>query len=280
MVVALTLSCCIDSILHAASIQTPAELSQAVKNPLLSTHIESLGNSSQYCVRLTVQNNGDCDFAVNVSPGVVLHHPEAQDILVTRPATMTIAAGQQSDLSLYGFCLQPTAPSPTEGQEFQVAKHNAQMHELAEKLAEGHYDPSQEQSIVWACSREFPAAGLQIERDQDRDFIRFIEELRGEQIPSYMADYGDLLDQPFEGVLREVRGVMIHAANRSFEKVSLNVFGPDNTLVYSLFSDEYIEEGTVYRFRFRMAGSAVSAGTYRLILRNADELIDTLEITI
>ncbi len=259
---------------------TSLSLEDALKRSDLDLSFESLGGSSRDCVSLKAVNRSGKSIRIEVPAGTYLHHPENQDILVTRDAVIALNSGKEGQTELYGFCTQPHSSTPESEEVFKVLEPDKKWTELAGLLKDRGLDASVEQSVVWACTKDYPAGGLMINREKDKDLVEFITTVRGEEVPWYVMDYGDILDRPFQNQLSEVRGIMHYRCQRDLPDSDLYIYAPDGTVVMSIFTDRELEGGANYRFRFSMRGSNVEPGVYKMVLSSKGQTLDTREIEV
>lgn len=258
-------------------------LQDALNEDLVTAEFISRGGSSQLCVDLHLRNLTNAPVHVVVQPGTYLIHDAAQDILVTREEVLVLSPSGRMQSTLYGFCSQPHEGTPQEGDRFTLGvKNNVSdgLATLAGLLAQRNLSAAQEQSVIWAGTPDFPIGGLQINRERHPDVVQAIEHIRGEAVPTYVLDYGELLDRPFRAQLNEVRGVLHYAAERNHSASSLIVYAPDGEPITTLFDDEPLEAGTRYRFRFSLKGTQVGKGMYTMVLSADEQVLHTTEINL
>lgn len=238
---------------------------EGLKQGYLRVDATSKGSSSARCVNLSLKNVHSKTLEVLVPSGTLLTVNDFQDILVTRDEVLVLQPRQSLNRDLYGFCTQPSESTPTEQTKFDVVEGSSVWKELAALLQKENLDPGTEQSVVWACTEEFPLSGVRLVRGDQTALTALIERERGQSIPFYEADYGELLDRPFQNELLEVSGAMVHTTAQH-GKASLIVYDPDGNVVYNIFEEKRLQADATYTFRFRIMGSYLPEGEYKMVL--------------
>lgn len=241
------------------------DLLEGVRNGKLSLQVRGTGSSSSECLSLSVRNLSSTALRVHIPPGTHFENPDVQDILCTRELYVNLAPNSEDELSVYGFCMEPFESTPSENSEFSAKKGETHWVALAQHLQSSQLSPDQEQSAVWACTEDYPLGGLYIDQDSHPELAGYISDLRGEALPEYTLDYGEIIDRPFRQELKEVRGTMQHRP-RSSGLANLVVLDPSGDVVMTIFENRSLDPSANYRFRFNIQGSSLETGTYLMRL--------------
>jgi hypothetical protein len=240
-------------------------LHQAIKQGYLRADAISTGGSSAHCLSLTLKSLHNRSIEVRVTPGTLMTASDHQDILITREEVLVLQPHQSMKRDLYGFCTQPSEATPEENTAFKITEGSPVWQELAALLQKENLNASAEQSVVWACTDEYPLSGVRLARGNRTELTALIERERGAEIPFYETDYGDILNRPFERELLEVKGAMVHHTNKT-GAASLKVYDPEGNMVYDIFEGKQLHSDATYTFRFRIMGTYLPEGEYKMVL--------------
>lgn len=251
--------------IFGAELVESMSIHQAIKQGYVQAAAMSTGGSSAHCVSLSTKNLRAIPLEVRVTPGTLLTVNDYQDILVTREEVLVLQPNQTLKRDLYGFCTEPTESTPNAAVAFAITEGSEVWQELAGLLQKENLDAGTEQSVVWACTDEYPLSGVRLARGNRTELTALIERERGAEIPFYEADYGDILNRPFERELLEVKGAMVHNT-RNDGPASLKVYDPEGNMVYDIFEGKQLRSNATYTFRFRILGTYLPAGEYKMVL--------------
>jgi hypothetical protein len=253
----------------------------ALDQGLIEVEIRSRGNSSREAADLVVTSKSDHPLQLHIDPGLQLgsEFDHEQDLIVTRPTDILVDGRSRTSSPLYGFCSQSFNGTPTADSQFSINGYaDGPLLALAEHLSEGNYSAELEQEAVWNLTGGLPVAGVYTgNQEQDERIRRFLAELKGEEVPSYVVDYGQILDQPFERRIRELSGQFSFFVERN-GRIDLVLKGPDNEVITRFFEGQTLSRGQhTTSFSY---GSSMLAGVYTFELRINGELIDSSTIEV
>lgn len=260
---------------------TVIDLYDAIDRGIVSAEFSSTGISSRNSVQLQLTNTADHDLKIRVAPGFYLKSadPDVQDIMVTRSEEMLVRSGEHTSKQLYGFCTQAYNSTPSLGSSFTPGGYaQGKMGALAARLDAEDCDPNLEQKAIWAMQGEIPlAAAYSGNRDEDVAMRTFLANLRKEEVPDYIADYGDVLNAPLERTVHQLRGRFSFAIERAV-KVTLVLKRPDGSILTTYYTDRQMDRG-YYSTEFTYAAE-LSAGTYtfELSMDNGEVLNTSIEV--
>lgn len=280
MIYSALLFLCLGTGLATSTVQE-IDLIEAIDQGLISVNITSRGTSSSESADVTLTNRSSRPLRVHIDPGLQLASQETfeQDLLVTRPLDILVDANKQETSPLYAFCTQSTNGTPSDGNAFRINGYsNGPLLALSDHLSENSYSPELEQEAIWNLTGDLPVAGVYTgNEDDDRRIRRFLADLKGEEIPDYVIDYGDVLNQPFEREIKRLEGefsfFMPHAG-----EVNLVLKDPNGEIITRFFEDDTFRRGQ-YTTSFSY-GSTLLAGLYTFELRIDGELYEASTIEV
>ena len=240
-------------------------IEQAAKKGLLKFTIKGKGGYTGDVIEMKIKNLFSKRFRIKVPAGHRLDSKDStiQDILVTRPEELMLAAKEERTITISGMCCQASNGGPGVKNEFRVGK---MADSLLVKLAEfihlnKFYNNYAAQQAVWVVSdnnrMESISSGEKGERDKIHEFV---SKLTGKPIPTYTIDYEQDPSVAFSGRPKELKGKIEYYINVN-TLVTCGVYDAKGRIVELFFQDSaHDPKAYLYEFVFHTTG--IPKGTY------------------
>lgn len=264
-------------------VPTKIDVIKAAENGMIDIEYTSLAGSSRDCVNMKISNKGSKPLKLSVDPGLRVYtkNPNEQDILITHEAEVIVAAGQTTDVSLWGYCCESMNSTPGLESEFSHADYAGELLcSVANHLNLNTYPPEMEQNAVWTVSNMHPIASIYDEEDENSGQLRqFCADLLGEKVPFYNIIYGDVLDQPFNDLPGKLNGSMEYRVDETC-KVDLVLLDPDGELLVEFFEGRLRHPEAVYKQNFEFEATSMKRGVYTFQLVSEEKVIEERSMTL
>lgn len=264
-------------------VPSKVDVVKAAEEGMIDVEYTSLSGSSRDCVSMHITNKSTRPLKLSVDPGlrVYTHDPGEQDILVTREAEFTVAAGKEVEVPLWGYCCESMNTTPGLESEFSHADYAGDLLcSVANHLNLNEYLPSMEQNAVWSVSNMHPIAGIYDEEADNSDQLReFCADLLEEEVPFYNIQYGDVLDQPFTDEPGKLSGSMEYRVDETC-KVDLILLDPDGEELVQFFEGRLRHPQAIYKQNFEFEATSMKRGEYRFQLVSGEEVLEERMMTL
>lgn len=257
------------------------DLYDAIEQGVVKAEFTSNGSSSQNSITLNLSNLSDRELNIRLEPGFYLRSDlsNEQDIMITRSDAFVLHGGERTSQPLYGFCTQSFKATPSAESLFSPGGYaQGEMAKLANYLNASPCDPNLEQKAIWAMQGDIPlAATYSGNRDEDESMRKFLADLKDQNVPDYIVDYGNVLNAPLERTVHQLRGRFSFSLDRP-TNVTLVLKRPDGSVLTTYYTDRFMDIG-YYTTNFTYS-AGLSSGTYtfELSMANGEVLTTAIEV--
>jgi hypothetical protein len=230
----------------------------------------SKGGSSGACVDAEFVNPGRNPVKLSIKPGTAIlqnEDPDMQRLLVVTDEVIALAPGQRKSVTLEAYCIDPGNYTPPNRAVFAFnPKVTSSLAEVAQLGKAHRADPDAMQAAIWAmASDQFPVAGITSANRRAQDELRtYIAGQRNEPVPWHDVNCGNILNQPWNNEILEVKGKLVYDVLRPV-RGKLVLLGPDGEVVLKFFENQMLEQAQ-HTQTFWLRGSDIARGDYRFVL--------------
>lgn len=247
----------------------PEELTveQASKKGLIRLNIKGKGGYTGDMIEMKIKNLFPKKFRLRMPVGHRLDSKDStvQDILITRPEEIILAAKEEKTIILSGMCCQAHNGSPGPKSIFDIGK---MADSLLVKMAvfihsNKLYKSYAAQRGVWVISdnNRMESINGSDTKEEDKMVQEFVSKLTGKPMPTYTIDYS-LQDSGavFSGRPKVIRGVIEYQLLGN-TVVTCGAYDKKGKIVQLFFLNQPHDTGSHrYEYTFNVAG--LPAGTY------------------
>lgn len=254
-------------------------LQQALQAAVISSKFMGNNQSSGAAIKGSITNLKQETTQIEIQAGIAFSHPDVQDILITEPQILVLKPGETREITLIGYCMEPTSPVPESESIFTLFQPADKYGALIGKLGEGDYYSELIQEAVWALSENFPLYGIYEEDDPGSE--RLLEEVAsilGREVPDYTVAYHQEENQPFQAEPVKVQGEFKYKVEKS-SKFSMVVYLPNGELFVTYFEDRVMRPA-LYTHGFSLELQGYPSGVYTFALLDGTTPVQEQEITI
>ena len=186
------------SVFAAAFKGNPAEkklmsVEDAVKKNLVKAKIFGMGGHTGDVIKMKLKNNENYPVAFQMEAGRRLdsENNSEQDILVTKPVTLSLLSNETKTFDISGMCCQAHNASPDSGSSFSIGKMaDTNLIMLAQYIHQNKwYKNSTAQSAVWVVSDGNQMESIGGNDSMSKKLQAYVSKLTGKEIPKYKIDY-------------------------------------------------------------------------------------------
>jgi hypothetical protein len=146
-------------------------IQQAIKNKLVEAKFSGKGGYQGECIELNIKSLAPKDTIIRIEPGrrLVAEDSALQDILIVKEIQLFLAAGENKEVNIFGFCCQATDGGPQKGSGFSVGfMADSSFIILAEYLAKSSLPLGVMQSAVWVLSDNHSFNSISNDNENDK----------------------------------------------------------------------------------------------------------------
>jgi hypothetical protein len=183
-------------------------IEKACNQGILSAKVRSLGGHSENCISITLRNLSASETTILIESGRRLDSDDStkQDILVVKERTIKMAAGEERDVSIYGFCCQSTKGSPSKGEKYSIGHMaDSPLIKIAEYIYENAISANIAQHAIWTVSNNHSIASVNGNNEDIRELKKYLSKIKQIEIPWYDIRYAD----PLPGEVFSDKAVMV-----------------------------------------------------------------------
>ncbi|MCB0761202.1 MAG: hypothetical protein KDC12_06720 [Flavobacteriales bacterium] len=246
----------------------------------LEIEMTASGGSSSECAVVAITNRTSDPVRIRIEPGMRLiqENEEYQDILVTQPSQILVDRWERVELPVHGYCCESSDRTPEAGLRFsQVEAASDELSSLAIRISDGEYSPSQSQAAIWSIS-DGTHLGAIYDDEAGEELMQYCADMRGEEMPWYQVDYGDILDRPFSNEPVRLSGEMSYVVDH-LAHADLLVYGPDGKVILTFYEGKVMTPA-MYKQSFAFSATDLAPGDYVFTLLLDGQVKQTETVTI
>lgn len=259
---------------------TRMDLSQALKQHIVTVTAEATGNSyMQQGLKLTVKNTGSLNFILVMNQGVTFNAKDerVQPLLLAGEETVALQPLKEASINVQTFCANSTAAAPAKGQVYEYAgmadanvikllafvKQNRMFNELGQN-AVWTFTNNHDLNTVYDAANEFASKKL----------LEFLVPSSGKAAPAYYVKAATVTTagQP----VYNPKTLKIYA---NFEekldapkKLTLGVYNEQGETVQPVFENRSFGAAG-HRFKVEFEAKNAAAGKYYIRLKEGETLL-------
>jgi hypothetical protein len=255
------------------------DLSEAVRQKMLSLSVSSKGGHTGETLELTFKNLKGKPFRIRIPQGQFMEPADTgmQTLVVAREQYVNVTAKTNARTLLHTFCAQAGDRSPSSGTSFALgAMAPERVCKLLQYLTEKNLiDSPDAQTAVWCVTSRSNPAGI-----ENRELARFTAELLGKKPPVYRITY-ETREEP--GKMADLGKAMVVDCNYQYtleknEYLSLILYDAADKEVKVLRKDEFTKAGE-HRTSFHLKVWQLTPGKYTVKLQKKNgEVVKSVEV--
>jgi hypothetical protein len=248
-------------------------IEQAIKTKLVEAKFSGKGGYQGECIELAIKSLSENDTIIRIEPGrhLVANDSTLQDILIIKEIQMFLAAGENKEVNIFGFCCQANDHGPGKDALFNVGyMADSTFIVLAEFLAKSNLPLGVMQSAVWVLSNNHILNSISNDNENDKAKMKELFQLLAKikkikyEYPWYSLKYKQDTSQLFSNrpvkMFGEFEYILSDPAN-----VDLIINTAQNHLVKRMFVNKP-HHPDKYVHRFSMDVANWPKGKYYMIL--------------
>ena len=238
--------------------------------------LRGTGGYQGQCLEIVIHNKSGNPITINIQPGTMFGSKDEwiQDLIITSPEQIIVAAGRQEKRTLWTMCTQAWNASPSLGSLFSY-KGLADFHvrKLAYRISAGNYQTSTAQSAMWAVTSREPVRNIYgIDTTETRDLAETVSEITGIPISQF-----ELAPRPHQIITMNASlECLLTSQVNNGRLVLVNQHGDQ---IREYFSGRKIEDG-FQQFRVGTSHTGDSADSFFLRLLDGEEMVAEKEISV
>jgi hypothetical protein len=235
---------------------TLSSLEEAAKKGLVKLIIKSKGGYTGDVMEMKIQNMSNQNLNLELEAGRRLDskNNKEQDILVTKPQEVFLAAKQLKKINIFGMCCQAHNGAPKENSDYSIGHlADSNLIKLAEFIDKNQYYTNYSaQQAVWTISDNNSLASISSGNpDQVTNLQKYVSKITGRAIPAYQISYQQDNESDVLGRSYKIEGIFNYTVPEN-GKVTVGIYNEHGDLVQLIFKDIYHEHGDCkifYKFR-------------------------------
>lgn len=173
-------------------------LLEGINNKKIEVKATSNGRYKGKSVLLNIQNTGSKSIHVTIPAGTIYRpeNPDEQPLIQLEEQLYTLEPHQKSDFTIAAFCTKSKKLTPTEDNQFEIAKSNdVKLQKLIEHIVNNKIDQSTYQDAVWAVTDNHSISNIYSDQQTIQSFRAFIAELTGQKNVWYDSHQNYTVDE-------------------------------------------------------------------------------------
>ncbi|HEX8516926.1 MAG TPA: hypothetical protein VF868_12055 [Bacteroidia bacterium] len=248
----------------------------AEKKGLVRLVIQGKGGHTGKVIEMKIHNVSGTTLNLKLEAGRKLDskNNSEQDILVTKPESFILAAGQKSSYNVYGMCCQAHNSSPGEKSFYSIGKMgDSTIVKLAEFIHKNkYYDDHGAQQAVWTISDNNSLASIQgSDEKSSKHLQKYVSDITGRPIPAYDVYYKQQDEKSVLGRVSKINGNFAYSLPRDL-KITAAIYNSEGKMVQLIMSRHSHDRGD-YQLFYTFNAANLPAGTYYARVSNEDTLI-------